>query len=150
MVTNLKDIKSAEDVHNISLASSCKKRRIEIVSFFQVAAIFTVIIACIINLSSGDDKSVLWSSLLSGSLGYLLPAPKIRRKDESLLPNSTFKQLDECIPSQHINELYYKTSSPDFLDGGVGSSFRGDQSSVHMASGTDWSREMDSRKENLA
>jgi len=134
-LNNSKDIKCSDDGFNASLASSsCKNRRIAILSYFQVAAIFTVIISCIINLSLGDDKAVLWSSLLSGSLGYLLPSPKIRRKDESLLPNTTFKQLDGSIPNQHTDALYYETTAPDYLDRRVGSSIRGDQPSTLMVS----------------
>ncbi len=68
----------------------------EIVYFCQVVVIFGVVIACIVNLSLGStDKDSLWASLLSASVGYLLPSPKIRKhiKDESLLPHPTEQQL---------------------------------------------------------
>jgi hypothetical protein len=61
----------------------------EIIYFCQVIAIYLIIIACVINLSLGSDKDSLWSSLLSGSLGYLLPSPKIRRRNDTLLPDVT-------------------------------------------------------------
>jgi len=62
----------------------------EIIYFCQVIAIYTIIIACIINLSLGSDKDSLWASMLSGCLGYLLPAPKIqKKKDDALLPDVT-------------------------------------------------------------
>jgi hypothetical protein len=74
---------------SISCMTNVATKRIHIIAYIcQVAAIFAVISACLINLSIGDDKAALWSSLLSGALGYLLPAPKIR-KDESFLPSST-------------------------------------------------------------
>jgi hypothetical protein len=76
------------DSPHISCTSSVAPKRIHIIAYLcQVVAIFAVITACLINLSIGDDKAALWSSLLSGALGYLLPAPKIR-KDESFLFSS--------------------------------------------------------------
>ena len=60
----------------------------EIVFFTQVILIYIVCVACIINLSIGNGNSNLWTSLLSGSLGYLLPAPKLR-KHESVLSHTS-------------------------------------------------------------
>jgi hypothetical protein len=79
----------------------------------QVIAIFTVILACLVNLSIGDDKAALWSSLLSGSLGYMLPNPKIRNKDERFSPNSTVKQFDEIFSKQHDQSLYDTATDAD-------------------------------------
>jgi len=79
---------------------------VKVVAYFsQVLAIFVVIVACIINLSLGDDKSELWSSLLSGALGYLLPNPKLGKND-SFLPNPTIQQFPEILPKQHSHELH--------------------------------------------
>jgi len=76
------------DSPQISCALDVAPKRIHIIAYLcQVVAIFAVIIACLINLSIGDDKASLWSSLLSGALGYLLPNPKIR-KDESFSSSS--------------------------------------------------------------
>ena len=47
--------------------------------FLQVTAIFIVIIACVINLSTGTGIAELWASLLGAAFGYLLPNPKIRK-----------------------------------------------------------------------
>ena len=74
----------------------------------QVLAIFTVIVACIVNFSIGADKSELWSSLLSGALGYLLPAPKL--KNNELLPNASVKQFREVLSEQHDDPLHYETT----------------------------------------
>ena len=61
----------------------------EIIFCSQVILIYIVVIACVLNLSFSGNRECLWSTLLSGSLGYLLPAPKPRKKKhESLLPNS--------------------------------------------------------------
>ena len=66
----------------------------EVVYFCQVVIIIIVVIACIVNLSIGtNNKDSLWASLLSASVGYLLPSPRIRKdkkkKNDSFLPNST-------------------------------------------------------------
>ena len=60
----------------------------EIVFFIQVILIYIVCVACLINLSIGNGNSNLWTSLLSGSLRYLLPAPKLR-KHESVLSHTS-------------------------------------------------------------
>lgn len=61
----------------------------EIVFFAQVTLIYVVVIVCLVNLTIGDDKTNLWIALLSGSLGYILPAPNLRASDDgSILPNA--------------------------------------------------------------
>ena len=59
----------------------------EFTFFAQVVLIYIVCITCIINLSIGNGNSNLWTSLLSGSLGYILPPPKLR-KHVAVLPHS--------------------------------------------------------------
>ena len=46
--------------------------------YAQAALIYIIAIACIVNLSVGSDHSHVWVSLLSASLGFILPAPKVR------------------------------------------------------------------------
>lgn len=61
----------------------------EIRYFCQVVAIYIILIVCLINLSLGSSIDSLWSSLLSGSVGYLLPAPKLaKKKHDTLLLNA--------------------------------------------------------------
>lgn len=61
----------------------------EVIYFCQIFAIYIVLISCVINLSIGSgEKDTLWAGLLSGCLGYILPAPKIHDKDESFLHNT--------------------------------------------------------------
>lgn len=61
----------------------------EVVYFSQVIVILTVVIACLVNLSFGNTKNdTLWSSLLSGCVGYLLPAPRISKKKNELLSDT--------------------------------------------------------------
>lgn len=55
----------------------------EIVFFCQVILIYIVVITCIVNLTIGtDNKSQLWTALLSACLGYLLPNPTLN--DETI------------------------------------------------------------------
>lgn len=64
--------------------------RREVIFFAQVVILYVVICVSLANLSLGIGNQSLWSSLLAGSLGYLLPSPTIGKKqDESLLPNVT-------------------------------------------------------------
>jgi hypothetical protein len=50
----------------------------EIVFFTQVIILYTVIIVSIYNLSVGKGSD-LWVALLSSSLGYILPAPQLKK-----------------------------------------------------------------------
>ena len=62
----------------------------EIIFCSQVILIYIVVIACVLNLSFSENYECFWSTLLSGSLGYLLPSPKPSKKKnhEPLLPNT--------------------------------------------------------------
>lgn len=51
--------------------------RSEIVFICQILLIYAVTIVSLVNLTLGSEPSQLWISLLSGSLGYLLPNPTI-------------------------------------------------------------------------
>jgi hypothetical protein len=61
----------------------------EVIYLSQVILIYIVVIACIINLSLWDANQSLWVSLLSGCIGYILPSPKLRKKHEPVLSNTT-------------------------------------------------------------
>ncbi len=50
----------------------------EVLFFVQVIVIIIVIIASIINLSYQNGDSNMWTALLSCSIGYVLPNPKIK------------------------------------------------------------------------
>ena len=50
----------------------------ELVFFSQVIILYIVVCLCLFNLTTGRGDSNLWSALLSGSLGYLLPNPTIK------------------------------------------------------------------------
>ena len=53
--------------------------------YVQAILIYIICIACIINLSIGSEHSSVWVSLLSASLGYILPSPKIRGPQRNTL-----------------------------------------------------------------
>lgn len=54
-----------------------KVPKAEIVFFTQVAVIYIVVIACIVNLSMGNT-SELWVVLMSTCLGAILPHPDLK------------------------------------------------------------------------
>ena len=54
--------------------------RSEIVFFSQMTIIVCVIVASIYNLSTSHKDRSLWITLLSSSLGYVLPNPSIERR----------------------------------------------------------------------
>ena len=58
--------------------------RSEVRFFTQVFILYVVIITCLVNLSLGKgDLSSLWITLLSSSIGYMLPSPCIQKSHKS-------------------------------------------------------------------
>ena len=55
--------------------------RSEIVFVVQVILIFTIVGFCLYNLTVGTDHKDLCISLLSSSIGYILPNPKLKKHD---------------------------------------------------------------------
>ncbi len=53
--------------------------RSEIVFFSQIIILYIVICVSIFNLTRHKEDVNLWISLLSSSLGYLLPHPNIKK-----------------------------------------------------------------------
>ena len=56
-----------------------KVPKAETVFITQVIILYIVIITCIVNLSMKNGVSELWVSLLSYSLGCLLPSPRLKK-----------------------------------------------------------------------
>ena len=61
----------------------------EILFFVQVIVVFTVVVSCIINLSLLNGHTELWITLLSSSLGYVLPNPSVKRSRKDVLSDVT-------------------------------------------------------------
>ena len=49
----------------------------------QITILYIAIITCFINLSLRNGSSELWITILSLSLGSILPSPKVKNKKES-------------------------------------------------------------------
>src|SRR5271163_799652 len=89
----------------------------QVIYYCQVVAIYVIVIACIVNLSLGGDKDTVWASMLSSSLGYLLPSPKLKRsKHDALLPNAAQQQLAPILPEQHDDRLYNEAGIDSGID----------------------------------
>lgn len=56
-----------------------QRPKAQIVYMTQVVILYIVIITCIVNLSVKNGISELWVSLLSYSLGCLLPSPRLKK-----------------------------------------------------------------------
>lgn len=50
----------------------------EIVFFCQITLVYVVVIVSLVNLSTAQGPTQLWTALLGSCLGYALPAPSIR------------------------------------------------------------------------
>ena len=58
--------------------------REQIVFFTQVIIAYVVIITSLINLCLSSQNTCLWATLVSGTIGYLLPAPTIKHESAVL------------------------------------------------------------------
>lgn len=57
--------------------------RSEVKYFAQVVILYIVILTCLANLSIGNSElNSLWITLLSSSIGYLLPSPYIPKQNK--------------------------------------------------------------------
>lgn len=54
----------------------------------QITIIFTIIIAAILNISFNRPNQGIWISLLSGCIGYIIPAPSMQLKNKQLATNN--------------------------------------------------------------
>lgn len=63
---------------------------------FQVLIIFVVICASLINLSFQWGNQNLWTVILTGSLGYIMPNPKLKLSNNNTVSSSS-KQLSSDI-----------------------------------------------------
>ncbi|MEK6265328.1 MAG: hypothetical protein N2B06_11260 [Clostridium sp.] len=68
---------SEKEIWNI-LGYSVPKQ--EVVYFCQIIILYIVIIVSLINLSVQNGDKNLWISLLSASIGYLLPNPTLQKQ----------------------------------------------------------------------
>lgn len=51
----------------------------EVVFFSQIIVLYIVIIVSLINLTIENGENNIWLSLLSASIGYVLPNPSLRK-----------------------------------------------------------------------
>ena len=58
--------------------------------------VYIVVITIIVNLCISDKNTCLCSSLVSGSVGYILPSPSISKKKENDIIS-----YDSIIEQQH-------------------------------------------------
>jgi hypothetical protein len=62
----------------------------EVIFFTQVFILYITICVSLVNLTLGIGNQTLWTSLLSGSFGYLLPSPNIgnKKRNDTFLSNA--------------------------------------------------------------
>ena len=64
-----------------------KKEKAELILFgVQVSVIFIVICTSLINLTLDNGNKNLWTVILTSSLGYILPNPRIKIESEDKKP----------------------------------------------------------------
>jgi len=61
----------------------------EIVFFCQVLAVYIIICTSVYNLTVGTEPQSLWITLLSSSVGYLMPSSVIKVEKDHVLPDTS-------------------------------------------------------------
>ena len=57
-----------------------KHRQSKVVYFTQVVILYVIVLTALVNISIGSKDFNLWNTLLSTSIGLILPAPKLKRE----------------------------------------------------------------------
>jgi len=67
--------------HDSATLRFCNRKfpRAEIVFLAQILLLYTVAITALVNLTLNTPHRELWIILLSSTLGYILPNPKIKK-----------------------------------------------------------------------
>ena len=79
---------------SVSRCSWMVKNRGHLGFWSQVVIIYIVVVTCIVNLSIANGNSNLWTALLSSSLGYLLPNPKLKKQTLGDFPDGRVPESD--------------------------------------------------------
>ena len=58
--------------------------RSQIVFLVQVVIAYIVIVVSLVNITVTSENTCLWATLASGTIGYLLPSPSIKRHESFL------------------------------------------------------------------
>jgi hypothetical protein len=65
----------------VSWNFSCFRLPKECIVYFSQVSILSVVVAVsLYNLTTSNERLEFWSSLLSGSIGYLMPQPTMKKK----------------------------------------------------------------------
>ena len=96
--------------------------------------IYIVVITSIVNFFSSDKNTCLWSSLVSGSVGYLLPSPSISKKKENdvIAYDSTIEQQHEDVPRKFLKSLRHSLIELNRVGFRLGSFIIGNIISTHL------------------
>ncbi len=59
----------------------------------QMIVVLTVVTAAIVNLSWKEENKEMWISLLCSTIGYVMPAPKLRKLNPTeVIPEQSNEQ----------------------------------------------------------
>jgi len=67
----------------------------EVIYFSQVILIYIVSIACVVNLSIAQGNLHIWSNILCACIGYMIPAPRIKKLKNNNNHESIFSDTSE-------------------------------------------------------
>lgn len=70
---------SKKDKSSVWFFCGRETSRTALVFMSQIAILYIAIITCFINLSMNNGSSELWITILSLSLGSILPSPKVKK-----------------------------------------------------------------------
>ena len=71
-----------------------------------------IVYCCQVFVAFVESDTCLWTGLISGALGYLLPNPSLRR-NESVPFDAAVEQLDALLPSEHGGSVHDETDQHD-------------------------------------
>lgn len=80
----------------------------EIVYCCQLIVALVVIVTSLVNITLGSGDTCLWTTLVSGALGYLLPNPSLKQ-NEPFLSDTAVECVDGVLSEEHGGEVHDET-----------------------------------------
>lgn len=94
---------SAEDLPLVDHWNLCGKKvsRSAVVFFCQIIILYISILTCFVNLTVKNGPTELWISILSLSLGSILPSPKVKKPSLSRR-NATEEDVNKSTSTSQV------------------------------------------------
>ena len=72
----------------------------------QIFVLYACILTCLLNLTMTNGPKELWITLLSMSLGTILPSPKVPSRQRLIMPSTSSQGQDNTLNAQRDRRTF--------------------------------------------